>query len=119
MKGHRELTEKLIFLGADVNQSCGIYGNALQAAAYHGHTLVVDVLIGKGALISQRGIAEDAILASIDGGNDDTAHFLLQWQEEQEKLTIPPPPSMIRPDSVPSLKIRASPAPIRLPRGGG
>jgi ankyrin repeat protein len=82
MKGHQELSEKLIELGADVNQCGGTYGTALQAAAYHGHILIVEMLISKGAFIARSGIAEDAILASIDGGNADTTHFLLQCKQE-------------------------------------
>jgi hypothetical protein len=79
----------------------------------------VEILIGKGAPISQKGIAEDAIFASIDGGNADTAHFLLQWQEKQENRPRHQYTKVYYPRGTPSIGLSSngSPPPARLPRG--
>ncbi|KAI8710877.1 NACHT domain-containing protein [Fusarium sp. LHS14.1] len=45
----------LIGKGADVNAQGGVYGNALQAAAYGGHQEIITLLLDKGADINAQG----------------------------------------------------------------
>ena len=45
----------LITNGADVNCEAGHFGTALQAAAYRGHEIIVDMLIANGADVKYHG----------------------------------------------------------------
>jgi ankyrin repeat protein len=44
-KGHKVIVELLLARGADVNAQEGTYEHALQAASFHGHKDIVQLLL--------------------------------------------------------------------------
>ncbi|KAF1347096.1 ankyrin repeat domain-containing protein, partial [Delphinella strobiligena] len=64
MKGHAQMAQLLMDAGADINQTGGPYGNALQAAAYCGHIEVMAAFLDRSAtvaLLLQRGVDVNAV----------------------------------------------------------
>lgn len=52
--GMLEVARRLLHLGEDVNAHCGVYGNALKAAAHTGNVAMVRLLVDGGARIDGR-----------------------------------------------------------------
>jgi ankyrin repeat protein len=53
--GHKEMIQLLLDQGADVNESGGFFGNALQTASKNGHLTVVQLLLNHGADVNASG----------------------------------------------------------------
>lgn len=77
MKGHMGTVKLLLQEGAQFDQHGPPYGTELQAAAWCGHTDVLELLIDAGANMLARGIARDALHAAAERGHAETARVLL------------------------------------------
>jgi ankyrin repeat protein len=79
--GHRSTANLLLDAGADINSIGGRYGNALQAAAYHGQEEVVESLSKRGGSTRVECYHGYAIHAAAHSGNDSLVEFLLDIGE--------------------------------------
>jgi len=69
--------ELLLDKGANVNAQGGYYGNALQAASYHGYEAIMKLLLDKGANVNaQGGYFGNALRAASEGGHEAIANLL-------------------------------------------
>ena len=71
----------LIGHGCFVDPSGGRYGNPLQAAAFHGHVEVLQILLDHGADPFAVGKFEDVCQAAIAGGHEDLIQRLLSRED--------------------------------------
>jgi ankyrin repeat protein len=77
MRGHLHTAKLLLDIGADVNIRGGYYGIPLQAAAYHGHTELVQLLLAAKANVHAAGFSKDALHAAAKGGRHDVIQLFL------------------------------------------
>jgi hypothetical protein len=72
MEGHTEVVSFLCERRADVNSLGGYYGNALQAASFHGDSATVELLLSKGADVNAQGGGGygNALQAGLANGSD-------------------------------------------------
>ena len=78
MQGYLSIVRLLVQNGADPNLSGGMYGTAIQAAAYRGHRDVVEDLLDAGARIGQEGVLRDAFHAASEGGHEDIIRLFIE-----------------------------------------
>ena len=76
-EGNYETVLSLYAQGADVNAQGRHYGNALQAAAAHGHEKITQLLLAKGANVNEQGRYGTALQAAEQGGHKEVAQLLL------------------------------------------
>lgn len=77
--GHKKIVKFFIDHGADIHSSSGRHGSPLQAACFEGHVHVVQLLIEGGADPKAGGALDNALQASILGGNQDITLRLLNF----------------------------------------
>ncbi|KUL83288.1 hypothetical protein ZTR_09137 [Talaromyces verruculosus] len=78
-RGHSEIVQVLIELGADVNAQGGDYGNALQTTAERGHLDIAHLLLEQGADVNaQGGRYGNALQAAAQGGYLNIIQLLLE-----------------------------------------
>ena len=75
--GHTDIVHFLVRNGADVHARGGKFITSLQAACFGGHKLVVEELLNARANPGAQGAFEDALQASLLGGQEDIALLLL------------------------------------------
>lgn len=115
-------TKFLLDKGAEVHIQGGHYGTTLQAAAYHGHVELVNMLLDAKADIRIPGLVQDAFRAAIEGGRENYVRVLAnaglqglladsigfglsKLFARQYKFSERPPRNILR-DSSPSRKSR-------------
>ena len=76
--GHRDVVKYCLDRDMDVNKTGGLFGSALQAASFSGHTNIVQLLLASGASALTGGEYPDAIQAALVNGNQEIAKLLLQ-----------------------------------------
>lgn len=77
-KGYARIVKVLIDEDADINKQTGFYGNSLQAAAYHGHKQVVELLLDAVAFMRTTCYSLDAFHAAAEGGHEDVIAMMLK-----------------------------------------
>ncbi|KAL8694956.1 MAG: hypothetical protein Q9224_003478 [Gallowayella concinna] len=80
--GHEKVIGILIGHGADVNVTGGRYTHPLHAAAFAGHTNVVQTLLDQGACIRSKGHFDSPCHAAFSGHHEDLAVILLEKHYE-------------------------------------
>lgn len=86
--GNPATLEYLIAQHCSVNTSGGRYGNALQAAAFHGHGQALQILLDHGADPCAPGKFEDVLQAAIAGGHEDLIQRLLSREDVASRCNM-------------------------------
>ncbi|KZP31893.1 ankyrin, partial [Athelia psychrophila] len=79
--GLENIVRRLLARGVDMEGRGGKYGNALQAASYHGHDAIVKLLLnrtGEGYVPNQGGEYGSALIAALHKGHTGVVQLLLQ-----------------------------------------
>jgi hypothetical protein len=77
--GFTDVSNWLLQTGADINAKGGFFGNALQAASWHGHEAVVRLLLEKGANVNaEGGCYGNALQAASWCGREAVVRLLLE-----------------------------------------
>ncbi|KAL9629855.1 MAG: hypothetical protein Q9164_006690, partial [Protoblastenia rupestris] len=76
-RGRGSVAKSMLGRIDDINALAGHFGNAIQAAAFGGHEIMVRLLIDGGADVQARGRYGSALRATSLGGHDDVVRLLL------------------------------------------
>lgn len=83
--GLYDVAKKLVDRGNDVNARGGLFGSALQAAAFRNHCDIIRLLVHHGAEIEARGgLHSTALSAAAVNGNKAAFQLLLEQQGQKE-----------------------------------
>ncbi|KAF6815907.1 ankyrin repeat domain-containing protein [Colletotrichum musicola] len=109
--GHTAILKLLIQEGVDITQSSGYFRLPIQAAAYYGHTDIVEALLDANAPIDQVGFFDNAIEAAAKGGHHKVIELILRKRPSKpERPNIRPlqpilniPPTLFSPSLCPEV----------------
>lgn len=80
--GRESCVRFFIDCGADIHSSGGKHGSPLQAACFNGHSHIVQLLLDSGADPQAGGAFDNALQASVFGGQQDVSLLLLEQKFE-------------------------------------
>ncbi|KAK5636768.1 hypothetical protein RRF57_012480 [Xylaria bambusicola] len=82
--GQLEAMKYLLQTNADVNSQGGVFGNPAQAAAFNGHTAVLELLVNHGADVHASGRFSDTFQAALIGNQTAAMKLLLEGSSAKE-----------------------------------
>src|SRR4051812_31654100 len=76
-RGRARIAKAMLRRIADINESGGPFGNAIQAAAYGGHLPMVELILSQGGSVHLEGQYGTPLRAAALGGHDQAVQLLI------------------------------------------